>query len=147
LLVVGAEFLPAPWWLAGLLGFVPLLPAVGEIDRLNRAAGVRGPAYQRVRWYHVPVVAAGTLLLAVGVFFTLRGVPEGLVTGAETPRWIHRTLGRNEILEPGEAVLFFYSADFIGVRDDGNLLTDRRVLMWTTDTDEGGFELQAARFE
>lgn len=147
LLVVGAEFLPDPWWLAGLLGFVPLLPAVREIDRLNRAAGIRGPAYQRVRWYHGPVVAAGSLLLAGSVFFTLRGVPERLVTGPETPRWILRTLERNKILEPGEEVLFFYSADFIGVRDDGNLLTDRRVLMWTTDTDDGGFELQAARFE
>lgn len=144
---VGCGLLPDPWWLVSLLGFVPLLPAVLEIDRLNRAAGVRGPAYQRLRWSHFVAVPAGTLLLAAAVFFTLRGVPDGMVTGGQVPAWIRATLEKSGVTGADEEILFFYTTDLIGVRDDGNVLTDGRVLSWTTENEDGEFALDAARFD
>jgi hypothetical protein len=138
--------LPDPWWLVSLLGFVPLLPAVRAVDRLNHAAGVQGPAYGRLRWPHLAVMPAGCLVLAAAAFFAFRSVPYGVVTADGVPAWIRSTLEKNEIVMPGEEILFFYSTDVVGVRDDGNLLTDGRVVSWTTDTGDGRFELDAAGF-
>lgn len=139
--------LPDPWWLLGLLGFLPLLPAVRAIDRLNHAAGVQGPAYGRLRWPHLAVMPAGGLVLAAAAFFAFRSVPYGMVTADDMPAWIRSTLENSDIVGPDEEILFFYSTDRIGVRDDGNLLTDERVVSWTTDTGDGGFELDAADFD
>lgn len=147
--LAGGLFLPSPWWLLpGFLGFLPLLPAVLEMDRLNRAAGVRGSAYQRLRWYHFPALPAGALALALAlaVLFTLRGAPDGMVAGEKLPAWIRSTLEQNKVINADEAILFFYSTDALGVRDDGNVLTDGRVLSWTTGNGDGEFELDAARF-
>ncbi|MFN0069307.1 MAG: hypothetical protein ACKVYV_16925 [Limisphaerales bacterium] len=143
----GGYWLPDPWWLLSLLGFLPLLPAVRAIDRLNHAAGVQGPAYGRLRWPHLAVLPAGGLVLAAAAFLAFRAVPYGMVTADDVPAWIRSALEKGEIVGPGEDILFFYSTDIIGVRDDGNLLTDERVMSWTTDTGDGEFELDAARFD
>lgn len=52
---------------------------------------------------------------------------------------------RTEVLEEGETTKWFYSAALRSIREDGNLLTDQRVIGYFED--EGEFELDSVRLE
>jgi len=57
--------------------------------------------------------------------------PLGVVDGSQlTPR-IRAGVEGVVPLEPDEQVLFFYSSSIVSYADDGNLLTDRRVVSWS----------------
>ncbi|QDU69064.1 hypothetical protein Pla86_41790 [Planctomycetes bacterium Pla86] len=79
------------------------------------------------------LLLAGLLALAPMAFDDSTMPPIGVVGGsgisAETLAGIESVVP----LEPGERVLFFYSAGLFSYGEDGNLLTDRRVVSWTEE--------------
>lgn len=71
--------------------------------------------------------------------------PSTAVTaGEDLPDFVAELLAENQILEPGEEILYFYSLALTNYLDDGNVLTDRRVIRYTMD--EGDLNVTAATF-
>lgn len=87
------------------------------------------------------------LLLALGLGIELGQVPDtaALPAGKIPPR-IVENLREMGVVAPDEAVLYFYSAGFLSVEEDGNLFTDRRVISYQQE--EGGeLELHSATWD
>lgn len=121
--------LPDPWWLLCLLSFVPLLVMARQIQEIHDA--MRPGFASEVGW------GRGALAtLAIGGLFSffpiagMLGPPTHVLRGTEIPASYHTTLAEAGVLEPDERIDFFYSAGFLSILDDGNLLTDRRVVSY-----------------
>ncbi|MHC4895026.1 MAG: hypothetical protein ACYTFV_17110, partial [Planctomycetota bacterium] len=61
-----------------------------------------------------------------------------VTAGEDLPDFVEELLLENQILEPGEEILYFYSLALTNYLDDGNVLTDRRVISYTMDTGKLG---------
>ena len=71
--------------------------------------------------------------------------PDTAVTaGEDLPDFVTNLLLENQILEPGEEILYFYSLAITDYLGDGNVLTDRRVISYSRSED--GMLFSAARF-
>ncbi len=130
--------LPDPYWLIAILSFVPLLLAVLAIAALNEFEGSDLAKNSRWRWRH------SLLLLLAGPFIVLGGgstigyFPSGqVVPGSKL--WANdiRFLREHDLLEPDEEVVYFYSTGLFSIADDGNILTNKRVISYWTDYESG----------
>lgn len=121
--------LSPPWDLLSFFSFVPLLFLVRAIDRINRAAGVRGPDYSRMGPSSIAALIVGLPL----VLFALVGsVGPGrseaqAVSSAPSAEARENYLRSARIIEPGEQVLRFSSSASGASETAGSLLSDRRV--------------------
>ncbi len=127
--------LPDPWWLVSLFTFVPLLAVAREIRTIHEALqpGV-DPAvgWGRGAW---ATLAFGGLLAGLAVLGTF-APPAHVLRDGEIPWSYEETLVDAGVLEPGEDVRFFYSAGLFSILDDGNLLTDSRVVSYWTESEQ-----------
>lgn len=72
--------------------------------------------------------------------------PDSAVTaGEDLPEFVEELLLENQILEPGEQILYFYSMALTDYLEDGNVLTDRRVISYAMD--EVKLNVSSATFE
>ncbi len=97
------------------------------------------------------VLGGGFMVLVVGGLLTL-GVlvetgylPPTKVVEMEDLREKHQDFLRQEVLEEGERGQWFYTAGIFSIKEDGNLLTDRRVVTYFED--EGEVSLDSVRLE
>jgi hypothetical protein len=123
--------LPDPYWLISIFSFVPLVPVVWRIGDVHEA--IRPGFDSRVGWTGPYIVA----LIVGGIFFSLvilgsSGPSTRALRDAEIPPSYGESLEEAGILEPGERIQFFYSAGLFSILEDGNLLTDTRVVSYET---------------
>lgn len=71
-------------------------------------------------------------------------LPSGFVAEDELSN-DRREFLRTEVLEEGESATWFYSVALRSIREDGNLLTDRRVISYFEE--EGALEVDSVRLE
>ena len=113
--------------------------------RLQRAAD---PAYRAApRWAYWTGIPAGVLLLLVvalgaAIEFGL-ATSTRVVTGEELSDSQRSFLLEQGILLPDEKVEFFYSVGLFSIEDEGNLLTDQRVVSY--ERLEDGLAIYASR--
>lgn len=93
------------------------------------------PAYRRPGlWPWFVFVPAGVVLVALLLFGTLvelGHIPDSLVLrGEEIPDATRKTLVDYGLISRGEKLLFFYSAGVFSLLEDGNIVTDRRVISY-----------------
>ena len=149
-LVAGVYFLiailwklPDPYWLITLANFVPLLYPVNLIDEINRARGVRGAWYSRVKVRHVFSCLAGTLALALAML-GMFGPGTQVVRGEHVPErhvaWL-RAMG---VVKPDEAIEYFYSTAFFSRRSNGYVVTDKGVAVYAKS--DGRLNVQSAAY-
>ena len=128
--------LPDPYWLLSLLSFLPLLPVVSAIHQLNEAQGTRAPYYARCSITSIVLGLLGAGMLAFAALETLHLIPSTrVVDGDHVTRKEREFLRSAGILEEGEIILFFYSANLFSIKGEGNILTDRRVISYEEDED------------
>lgn len=87
------------------------------------------------------------MILVVG-FFAVVGIfgpSTAVVSSADVGRGDLDLLRGNEIVSPGEQVLFFYSAGLFSILEDGNVLTDERIISYVTQDSE--LSIASAFFE
>jgi hypothetical protein len=145
-LVVSAR-LPDPWWLVSLFAFVPVVPAVVAIDRINRERGSEGRARSRMGFWRWAVCCTGIACLGLLVAQETGVIPPAnFVTGSQLGGRNRRFLDAEGILEPNEAILFFYSDSFASIRDDGNILTTAGVVSYYFDDESGEIEIDRCAF-
>jgi hypothetical protein len=123
--------LPDPWWLVGLLTFVPLLPIQQQIRSIHQALR---PGSDNAEGWRPASLAA----LAIGgactgfVVMAMLGPPTHALRHAEIPESYGQRLVELGVAEPGESLRYFYSNGLFSIEEDGNLLTDRRVVSYET---------------
>jgi len=85
-------------------------------------------------------------LVLLGLFIEAGVLPDTLVQrGDEVSDRHAETLKEIGALGPDEELLYFYSSGFLSIKEDGNLLTDKRVVSY--ETWEGEFELASIPLE
>ncbi len=130
LLFVG-EWLPAPYWLVCYLTFIPLLPVVQQIRDVHDS---KQPGHTSEVGRTKGAIAAVVLCGPLETFGVLGAFGPGtmVLRADEVPDSYRTTLVDAGVIEPDERMLFFYSAALLSVLGDGNLLTDRRVVSYST---------------
>ena len=131
--------LPQPWWMLGFLTVLPLLPAVGAIDKLNIAADgppARHAVHRPVNYlaYLVGGPFAAYLLLASIHFFPSTQVTPGVSLWDRDIAFLRQT----GILAPDEEIIYFYSLGMLSVKSDGQFISEDYVTSYWADpvTDE-----------
>jgi hypothetical protein len=123
--------LPDPYWLICFFSFVPLIPIAQQIRTVHEAIH---PGFESAvgwnRWSYLTLVVGGTFA-GLGVLSTL-AVPTRALRQSEIPSSYEASLVEAGVLEPGEQIGFFYSAGLFSILEDGNLITDRRVISYET---------------
>jgi len=146
--LVLASRLPDPWWLLTIGTFLPLLALVSAIHAVNTDRGVKSPYYARFGAGPLAAVLVGAPFLALAVLLSLNVLPATqVVDGPDLPSWHRNYLRAEQILENTEMVQHFYSAGFFSIKDDGNLLTDQRIISYWRDPDSRELVVASARYE
>lgn len=126
--------LPAPYWLLSVLAFVPLLPAVSQINLLNRRSLWSIRRNSQYRGWHFAVTPVSLALLVFTFAYSINFIP-GVTPLSGSRLWqkdirFIKSLG---VLDEDEPILVFYSNDPLSFRGDGNIVTDRQLISYTTD--------------
>jgi hypothetical protein len=129
--LLALERLPDPYWLICFLSFVPLVPITLQIRAIHEA--MRPGFDSAVGWGRgsYAALALGAPLTAL-IVLSLFGPPTRAIRGSEIPSSYEATLVEAGVLERGERIHFFYSAGFFSILEDGNLLTEGRVVSYET---------------
>ena len=111
----------------------------------HRLEKAKNPDYEAApRWYAFLGVPLGLIGIAFVVFGSLvmtGSIPSTRVlAGAKLPQSQTQTLFSEGIVDEGEEIEYFYSHGFTSVLEDGNLLTDRRVISYLIN-EEGELEI------
>lgn len=140
--------LPDPYWLLSLIGFVPLLHTVWQIDQINRSKSLRSPHYSRFKIRHIFGCLIGGFLLVISVASTLNMIPSTLIVdGDKLPQKDLSFLQKATIITNSEAVLYFYSTGLFSIEDDGNLITTERVISYERDVISGELNVYEAAYK
>jgi hypothetical protein len=101
--------------------------------KYHRFRREQDPAYGTVRrWVYfmwVPIGLVG-VLVSFGVFVVLTGPSLNVITGEELAPSDLAVIRAEGIVEPDEQISLFYSAGVFSIREDGNLITDKRVISY-----------------
>lgn len=148
LVITGLWRLPDPYWLVSCLSFLPLIPVLSQIEFLNRDCPEvlrRNSAWTRRHW--VLTGLAGPLALFV-IISTLNVIPSTQVVSGST-MWARDVefLRSAGLLEPDEEVVYFYSQDLFDIKNDGNMLTDRKVVSYWKDAESAEFLAEVAVYQ
>lgn len=130
LALIAAQELPDPWWWLCLLSFVPLLPVVRHVSELHHALYPGLESYAPFGKGHVIALLVCVPLTALA--FSTLAVPTRALYGSELWESQREQVVALGHLDPDEEILLFYSAGLFSFEEDGNLLTDRRVVSWET---------------
>lgn len=122
--------LPDPWWLVTCLSFVPLLPAVLAINRMNRFAREKPASYGWRKRDGLGVLGVAALGL---VWFGAASPPNFVQTADEVRTEDLAYLIVEGILGADEELLFFYSPGLTSIESDGALVSDWGVTAYWTD--------------
>ena len=126
-----AQGLPDPYWLIGWFSFVPLIPIAWQIRRVHET--IRPGFESTIGWggWSYAILAVGIIPAGVAVIGML-GPPTRALRQSEIPSSYRETLVEAGVLEPDEQIQFFYSGGLFSILEDGNLLTEDRVIGYET---------------
>lgn len=62
--------------------------------------------------------------------------PSSIVTGKQLSQYNKKILLENKYVSGDEEIIYFYSAGLFRIKEDGNLLTDQRVISYWQGDDE-----------
>lgn len=87
------------------------------------------------------VVAVLATLMMIGAAEMLGYLPpNGVVTGKQLSKFNKKILLENKFISGDEEIVYFYSAGLFRIKEDGNLLTNQRVISYWEGDDEDGYE-------
>jgi hypothetical protein len=146
-LITVAWRLPDPYWLVSLLCFVPLLHAVTDINALNGLSGYHYRRNSRLLFRHYALILLILPLMALVIAGSTGLVPSPtVVAGTELSERQARLIREFAELRPHEKIDFYYSNAFISFEEDGNIVTDERVVSYYLD-DAGTGMVASAYFK
>jgi hypothetical protein len=98
-------------------------------------------------WFvFVPTAFTLVALLVFGVLIKIGHIPDSLVLrGDEVPEATRKTLTEYGLISKEEELLFFYSAGVFSLLEDGNIITNRRVISYEEST--SSLDIYSAPFD
>jgi len=139
--------LPDPWWLISTFSFVPLLFLVREIDAINQDRGAKATYYGSFRFKHIALCVVEGAVLAFATLSSFNVLPSTqVIEGERLPRRDRAFLLENGIVTDLERIHYFYSGGLFSIGDDGNLVTDQRVISYYRDPDADRRVVESARY-
>ena len=140
----------APFWTFALASRIlgptkNWLPLVNQVNRLN--AENLPATYHRFRFQHILVslILAPIFLITTATQFNI--IPSTqIVPGYMVYGWQKHFLQKHGGLDRDETILYFYSTAF-NMKQEGNYLTDRRVISYWTEEDNENPILLASTFD
>ncbi len=108
----------------------------------HRMLKEENPAYKSApKWMYYAGIPAGLVLFLMAGFvvLTLSGVfpSTEVAVGSEMRQKDHSLLIETGLVHPQEKIAYFYSHGFLSILEDGNILTDQRVIRYVQDETYG----------
>jgi len=118
-----------------------------KYHRLRRAENASYRAAPKwIYIFGIPIGLVVFAIMGVGLMTAVGVLPSTeVVIGSDMPQKDRDMLVDNEILLPNEQIQMFYSNGFISILEDGNVLTDKRVVSY--ETIDGKLQIFATSFE
>lgn len=139
--------LPDPYWLVSFLSFVPLLHAVADINGLNGRSGYHYRRNSRILIRHYALTILVIPLVALGVADSTGLIPpSSVVAGVDLSERQTRFIRKFGALGQNERIDYYYSDALFSYEDDGNIVTDERVVSYFID-ESGEKYVESAYFE
>lgn len=146
-------------YLAYYVSVLPLLAGIfwvafdkkkqGWHDKLAKTVVVRPKRKKELKkGWRIAGYLAGSIGLVIFLIVFAVGIaemagylpPSGIVTGEQIRQPNRSFLVDNKYVSADEKIIYFYSAGVLSIEDDGNLLTDRRIISYWTDENGAYFE-------
>lgn len=135
LLSISLEF-PVPFCFLSLFSVFFLLPAQKTVNQLNAVVSPNHNPNSRFSALNITAVVVGTLVIGLGVVAMIGGLPTKVVLGTELSRHQTQLLQANGIIESDEQILMFYSQAYMSILQEGNLITNRRVISYEKEDED-----------
>ena len=96
------------------------------------------PPPKLMYWIGIPAAALAVAFMTLGLLAESDMVPPTTtISGAEIPDHFRVQLVETGVLMPDESIEYFYSSGVLSVLEEGNVLTDRRVLVYWRNEEDG----------
>ncbi|CAM5195259.1 hypothetical protein [Alishewanella longhuensis] len=138
--IIGLSLGRVPGLLISLIFFYYFAKAIQGTVVFHRIEKKENPEYRGApSWYYfvgIPVGLCFMLLLGFGALTMTGLVPATeVLSGEKVPASHVEILVEQNIIESDEKIAYFYSAGLFSILEDGNLLTDRRVVSYFKNKD------------
>lgn len=137
--------LPLPIGLIFLFFFARAIPGAFVYHRIRRADDPSYGRPSRAAWVVGTLGGLFGLALIGLMILSLLGPPLAVTAGEDLGGDYLRLLRKEGILEEGEQVVLFYSAGLFSILENGNIVTNRRVISYESAGNE--FWVASARYD
>ncbi|WP_051311196.1 DUF3857 domain-containing transglutaminase family protein [Zooshikella ganghwensis] len=127
-------WLPAPWNMTALLAGVCLLPLVKQVNSYVRffESNARNDHEWRARHVLLTVVSCFAIIYQLATYLSFMPSSE-VIAGDQLWKKDLKFMHRNGLLRSDEKLLYFYSDGLFSFQEDGNAVTNQRVLSYWRD--------------
>lgn len=139
--------LPDPYAVVSFLSFLLLIPAARAINALNEGNHALA-MNSRVKPLNIVAYLIGAPLVLFTSLSSFNVIPSAeVVPGSRMWEKELEFLRSYDLLGPGETIDYYYSTAMLSFEDDGNYFTDRRVVSYWIDQEDGEFYAAEARYD
>ena len=129
--------LPEPYWIVAFLSFLPILPAVQEIAKINTSEHTYEQGHPHNAWNFSAYLLGGPFVVFI-ILSAINYIPSAMVTdGSRLWRKDLDYLIEQGFLGEDEKIQYFYSGGLLSIEDDGQFITDGYVVSYGRDPDDG----------
>jgi len=140
----GISLVSEQFALIGVFSFICLLPAVSAIEKLNDNTDLK----VRQAWPNYTIYLLGGYLAALMLLGSLYILPDGqVVPGTKLNSWQTDFLVNEGLKDESEAIIYFYSGAVLSIEDDGQFITDKHVVSYFRNPDDGELYGGRVRYE
>ena len=133
LLTVSWRF-PDPYFLISFFSFAPLLPAVNDIKKLNSESSYHYKRNSKLLIRHYVLILIAILLISFVIIISFGLIPSSsVVAGRDLSKWQVEIIREFSRLHQNERIIYYYSNALFSYEDDGNIVTDNRVVSYYID--------------
>lgn len=137
LLLNAVGSLPDPYWTMAFLSFIPILPAVQAIAKINASGHAHKKRHPHNAWNFSAYLLGGPSVVFI-ILSAINYFPSTMVTDG-TRLWGKDLdyLIEQGMLGEDEKIQYFYSGGLLSIEDDGQFITDGYVVSYGRDPDDG----------
>jgi len=141
------SILPDPYWLVSIFIFIPILPAVHIISKINASREVNKKITSHRLINFITYLIGGTLVafitLSVIGFFPSTMVVSGNKIWEKDLEYLRS----QNILADNEEILYFYSYGLLSIKEDGQFISEDHITSYFIDPEDNSIYTSKAAYE
>ncbi|MBL4660825.1 MAG: hypothetical protein JKY19_10750 [Alcanivoracaceae bacterium] len=138
---------------AGIISLIIIIFYINGIraayayHRLKKAENPEYKAAAKWTYYTgIPLIVISILFIIVGIMSEMGTIPSyEVISGSDLPKDDVKLLIKERIIKPDETIKLFYSSGLTSIIENGNILTDKRVISYELIDDK--LDVYATTFE